>query len=262
MIKVWWHLNNGYANFGDMMSPWLVRNISKQEVSMPRMNGFFKEDHYFVIGSILSNTNKKSIVWGSGLLEPDQVVLATKFHAVRGPLTREALTKRNKNVPDVYGDPAILSPKFYNPNPSYKYETAIIPHIVDFNFIKEREEKNNTGRLVINLLDSIETIIEQMKSSKRILSSSLHGVIVAHAYRIPVLWVKFSDKLIGSSHNFKFHDYFQGIQTPYYDAIELRDGVPNESEVDKFFETHSKNVFATDKLDLVAEKLLQNCPFK
>jgi len=260
MIKVWWALNNGYANFGDMMSPWLARHISKQEVSMPRMHGLFKEDHYFVIGSVLPNTNKKSIVWGSGMVDPTENVLANKFFAVRGPLTQEALTQKNKKVPKIYGDPAILAPKYYNPNISYKYETAIIPHIVDYHFIKEQEEKNNTGRLVINLLDSIETVIDQMKSSKRILSSSLHGVIVAHAYRIPVLWVKFSDKLIGST--YKFRDYFQGIETDYYDVIELRDGVPNEKEVDKFFENHSKNQFASDKLESIADKLLQSCPFK
>lgn len=263
MIKVWWALNNGQANFGDVMSPWLVNKITNEDVAFPIMNGFFKEEHYFVIGSILPNSNKKSIVWGSGLIGPDELVLANKFHAVRGPLTRKALIKSKKVVPEVYGDPAILAPKYYQTiDKEIKYETAIIPHIVDYAFIKERERANKTGRLVINLLDSVETIIDQMNSSKRILSSSLHGVIVAHAYRIPVLWVKFSDKLIGSKHNHKFHDYFEGVETPYYDAIELREGVPTESEVDSFFLKHSQNLYASDKFENIADKLLASNPFK
>lgn len=263
MVKAWWYHNDGLANFGDMMSPWLVRHITKQWVTLPKMHGFFKEEHYFIIGSILANTNAKSIVWGSGMLHPDQPVLAKKFHAVRGPHTRNSLLKANKVVPEVYGDPAILAPRYFNPtNVSIKYETAIIPHIVDYQQVKEIELKNNTGRLVINLLDSIETVIEQIKSSKRVLSSSLHGVIVAHAYRVPVIWVKFSDKLKGSDHNFKFHDYFGGVESEFYNAIELRDGVPNEKEVDAFFEKLSKNTFASDKLESIADKLYANCPFK
>lgn len=263
MIKVWWALNNGRANFGDMMSPWLVRNIAKQEVAFPRMSGLFKEEHYFTIGSILCNSNKKSIVWGSGLVDENGPIMANKFHAVRGPLTRKVLTNLNKNVPEVYGDPAILAPNYYKSlDADIKYETAIIPHIVDFEFIRDQERANKTGRLVINLLDSIETVIDQMNSANRILSSSLHGVIVAHAYRIPVLWVKFSDKIIGSSHNYKFHDYFEGIQSDYYDAIEFRNGVPSEAEVSKLFDKYSQNIYASDKLENVAAKLLDACPFK
>lgn len=47
------------------------------------------------------------------------------------------------------------------------------------------------------------------------MSTSLHGIIVAHAYGIPALWIKrgyiFTDGL-------KFNDYFASVEIPLYDG--------------------------------------------
>ena len=42
-----------------------------------------------------------------------------------------------------------------------------------------------------------------------ILSSSLHGIIVADSFNIPNAWIYLTDKVIGKG--FKFHDYFSAI---------------------------------------------------
>ena len=262
MVKVWWHLNGGRSNFGDVMNPWLVRKMTGKMSDYPVMKGLFiKEPHYFMIGSILSNTNKLSEVWGSGMLTHDDVVFAEKFHAVRGPHTRDLLMKMGKKVPAVYGDPAILAPKYFQPaNYDKLYQTAIIPHYVDYDKIREQELANKTGRLVINVEDSVETIVQQIANSERVVSSSLHGVIVAHSYNVPVLWAKFSNKLIGSDKNLKFHDYFNSMDTDFYAAAEMPNGVPTDGELDKLFDKMSKHLHTATPAEKKWDALLQACP--
>ena len=43
---------------------------------------------------------------------------------------------------------------------------------------------------------------------EEIVTSTLHGLICAEAYGIPVTWVKYSDKICGGQ--LKFQDYFLG----------------------------------------------------
>ena len=58
----------------------------------------------------------------------------------------------------------------------------------------------------------IEAFIDEMLSCEALLSTSLHGVIVAHAYGIPVRWCVATDaarQIHGDGT--KFEDYFQSV---------------------------------------------------
>jgi pyruvyltransferase len=130
--------------------------------------------------------------------------------AVRGPLTRARLQAVEVSCPEVYGDPALLFPQFYNPQIEPTFELGIIPHYIDANLpfltnLSEREEVSIIDITQAGRAEKIYSFINDVLSCRRIVSSSLHGLIIAEAYGIPAVWAEFSDKVFGSG--FKFLDY-------------------------------------------------------
>lgn len=215
---------------------------------------------YLTIGSILHNADKKSIVWGSGLIERNLKIEPAKFLAVRGPITREILVKQGHDVPEIYGDPALLLPSFYNPQKiKKKFKIGVIPHYTDY---KETTEsiKDIENVKVINLMsDSVEKTTDEILECEFIISSSLHGVIVSHAYNIPALWTKFSDKPYGD--DMKYDDYFLSVGIkPYKIHFNLKDFVL--SEVLNLFTNSEQYLIKKETLELLINKLLKSSPFK
>ena len=62
---------------------------------------------------------------------------------------------------------------------------------------------------LIDIQDPIETVIDRIASCDCIASSSLHGLIVSHAYGVPAVWIKFRD--LPSGDDVKFHDYYLSL---------------------------------------------------
>ncbi len=124
-----------------------------------------------------------------------------KFLAVRGPLSRKMI--KEAVVPEVYGDPALLLPTIYAPLGVKKIcKVAYIPHYVD------RHLMMNKGLNIIDVALPWKIFVRRVLECERIVSSSLHGIIIAEAYGIPAEWAVYSDRVIGNG--FKFHDYLLG----------------------------------------------------
>ncbi len=205
-------------NYGDILSAQIVSWVGDQEVSFYNAphskKKWFKKPYLMAIGSIMNYTQPKAIVWGSGIISrKDQFSNAT-FCAVRGPLSRKRIQELGYSCPEVYGDPAILLPDYYQPIIEKKYEYGFIPHYVDQNIVSQWYDEDK-GVTVLNLInDDVLYTTDRILECKKIISSSLHGVIVAQAYGIPAIWVQFSDKLSGD--NVKYDDYFLSVgMTPY-----------------------------------------------
>jgi len=248
-INLYW---DNDKNFGDAINKYLVEKLTGKEVikASPR---YSSRKNYFVIGSILHKVNAKSIVWGSGFVSRDSKCLSVphKIHAVRGPLTRELLLHQGISCPDVYGDPALLLPRIYSPQKRDKYKLGIIAHYVD----KENKWLKNINDENINIID-IENMnylefIDHITSCEMIVSSSLHGLIVADAYSVPSLWVKFSDKVTGGG--FKFLDYFSSVKRNDKNPV-----IINEyTTIDTLY-----NSFLNYKIQIDLDRLLTESPFE
>lgn len=197
-------------NFGDAINPLLIESLSGKK-TLRISPEYYKKPHIFAIGSILQLANKHTIIWGSGLISKDTMPLERpkRVCAVRGPKTRELLLKNEIDCPEIYGDPALLLPKIYNPTIEKKYKLGIVPHYVD-NDAKWLQSVNDPEVLIINPhRDNPLEFINELLSCEKIAASSLHGLITADAYKIPSTWIKFSDKIIGEG--FKYLDYFLSV---------------------------------------------------
>lgn len=206
-IKLFWY--NRETNFGDYLNYDLVSNITDKKVQWVPYN--YNKEYYMAIGSILQVATDKTIVWGSGLIDDKQLPIKKpkEILAVRGPLTRKRLIEAKMKCPEIYGDPALLMPEYYSPNSEKKFDLGIIPHYVDKHndFFLQKFSPN------IKIIDieqpNYKKFIDDVTSCNKIISSSLHGIIIADAYDIPALRIKFSNKIVGG--DFKFNDYFLSI---------------------------------------------------
>lgn len=246
----WWGEN---GNWGDALNHVLCNHISGKEVNKIFTRTEDSIFRYYCVGSILEHVRAENFeVWGSGLISEGGrlKVKPNKIHAVRGPLTRKILLKQGYDCPEVYGDPALLYPMFYQPNVKKKYAYGIIPHNMDKDNLWLNQFKDNPNVKIIDILDSTATrFVDEVNECHTILSSSLHGIICGDSYGIPSYWVELSNKVIGKG--FKFRDYYLSVGRPIVDPIRPKVG-------DKI-----KNMnFEKYSISINLDKLLDSCPFK
>lgn len=200
-------------NYGDLLSKYLVEKISGRPVKWvhPKKQPWYKWDkrNYLGVGSILHHATKKSVVWGSGIIDHQHKIAAAHYCAVRGPRTRDFLVNSGYECPEVFGDPALLLPKYFSSTEEKKWKIGIIPHYLHYKEVAKayRDEKDI---VVIDLMTmDVEVVTKQIIECQATISSSLHGLIVSHAYGIPSVWVEFRGDLFGNG--IKFLDYFESV---------------------------------------------------
>ncbi len=207
-INAWWPNAPRPGNFGDILTPWLIKKISG--FTSIYQNKPFINPTLIGVGSIIQVANKDTTVWGSGLIKHDSVLNPrSTYLSVRGPLTRSVLLDQGIKCPSIFGDPALLLPKYYNPDIPKKYKIGFFAHYVDTELVKSWYTGDDNILVIDPLTTNPESVIDKVLQCEKIVSSSLHGIIVAHAYGIPACWVKHSDKLFGD--DIKFHDYFESV---------------------------------------------------
>lgn len=243
-------------NWGDDVSKQLCKliNPNRKYIIKRYSWNIYKKEDILCIGSIITwMTTKHSTIWGSGIVYPNNELSAfpKKVLAVRGPLTRDYLLKRGIKCPEIFGDPALLFPRFYQPRVKKRYKLGIIPHFRDKKNKILKDYKRDESVLIIDVqnIHPWTKFIDDICSCENIVTSSLHGLIVSDAYGIPNLWVEF-DK--GESKRFAFLDYLQSVKRTEVEPYLLDSKSSTNSLVEKC-KLHS--------LDIDLDKLYSSCPF-
>jgi pyruvyltransferase len=201
-------------NFGDWIGPFLFEAMTgKRPLFCPFRPKFPDQTTYMIVGSILRKikAERQAIVWGAGIISREDVFLAPRrIHAVRGPHTRARCLELGFECPEIYGDPAILLPEFL-PVPAQDMvpeHLAIVPHHKEFGRAAALY-KDTPGVHVVDVTRSVQDVTRDIARCGAVASSSLHGLIIAHAYKRPACWIEFADPVHGD--RIKFSDYCLGV---------------------------------------------------
>ena len=219
-------------NLGDAINPYIVENVlgykpilTKASVcnisgigsGLWRFYGLKKDVGNSFKGKIKKAIKKiydpKLIIWSAGFIsdQKDEIVPLrknVKVASVRGELSKKKLEEIYGELKDVTtGDGGLLASMLIKKPWKKEYKLGIIPHI------KEKEEKEwkiiadkVQNSIIIDVTDNPIKNLELISKCECIISSSLHGLIIADSFNIPNSRVILTNKLIGDG--FKFKDYY------------------------------------------------------
>jgi pyruvyltransferase len=205
----WWR---GRPNFGDAMSPLLLKRFAGIDSEWATIS----HASLIVTGSILEHVPPlwDGHILGAGRLYEDSYLHLSSetatIWAVRGPLSKAVVP----SVDCAIGDPGLLADEMVYVH-SRDIPLGVVPHHSDTTLVQRPEwfsEKWET--LVIDPRQEPLEVIRQIGRCQRIVTSSLHGMIVADAFGIPR---RFELNPTASKYEgglFKFRDYSQSISTP------------------------------------------------
>lgn len=156
-------------------------------------------------------------IWGTGFMDyntQEESIIQfrnIKFLSLRGNLSKNRVEKilgEKLNIPT--GDGGLLVDRWIGEKPSKKYRIGIIPHYKEKDSpIVGEMKKMYSDSVIIDLGKKPIDVVKEIASCETILSSSLHGLIVADSFHIPnkhILLYPYGERMLGDG--FKFADYY------------------------------------------------------
>lgn len=232
-----------FVNFGDYLSLKIVERIVNTPVKVYKNFPWNKYVKLIALGSMVSFAKDGDVIWGSGvngklLRKKDYGFSFLDVRAVRGPLTRQFLWDHFQiKAPTVYGDPGLLVPYLF---PEFKKKTEpsrpfiLIPHYSESKLFPKEDYP-----YVVYPTDPWNEVIEAILDSEFVISSSLHGLVIADAYGIASRMLKISD----TEPLFKYQDYYLGTNRPDFafattleEALEMGPEKPCVCDLKKLYQ--------------------------
>lgn len=241
---------NKWNNFGDELSAFITTSLINKKKYNLVYNQKDIEINIISIGSYIQTAKDNYFIYGSGIRKDENKSNEHNYKdlnicAVRGPLSKKYLEKKGIYVPNIFGDPGLLLPKFYTPTiiASVKNKIGLIPHKTNYN--NYLNNYDTSLYYLINPTDDWKNVINYICSCKAIISSSLHGLICSDAYNIPNLWL---DEYELDEGDFKFKDYFQSQNRTYKKINNLRE--------------YNENMLYKEGNKINLELLIEQFPFR
>lgn len=196
LYAYWWRPRKKPYNFGDELGALILTKLGHKVRRVA-----LKKADIVLTGTILdmAETQKPDItVLGAGSGHSHESAQQFNIMALRGKLTAD-----NFGAKAVLGDLGLLASRIWPKQPA-KYDIGVVRHYVD-------QDEYPFADLVIDASEPAEIVVAKISSCRVILSSSLHGLIVADSYGIPNMRIARDDVLTG---NWKWLDYKTAFTKP------------------------------------------------
>lgn len=243
-VKVCYSARN---NIGDSINPLIIENIIGYKVQHAEWNEcetsgigsglrrfFMRKEDVFASREGLRKKLTGSMVlrpcqlWSAGFIRYcDEKEIPLRRHlqvaSVRGELSRKRIEQiLGKPINCTLGDAGLLASELLKEKTGKKYRLGIIAHQREIGE-KEWDELHDSisNSILLDVrADPMETL-RKMSECECIISSSLHGLIIADSFGIPNQRVVLTDRLAGDG--FKFDDYYSSFGIVPEQPINLKE---------------------------------------
>ncbi len=195
----WWRPAKSPWNFGDELGAIILKKLGYKVQRV----AFTKAD-VLLTGTMLDpaeSKNPTATVVGTGSGHTHDAVHSFNVLAVRGALTAKAL-----GIDAPMGDLGLLASRIWHKEPA-RYNVGVVRHYVD-------HDEYPFADIVIDATEPAEEVIKKISSCRVILSSSLHGIIIADSYGIPNMRIARDDVITG---DWKWMDHKTALIKPISD---------------------------------------------
>jgi len=212
----WWRPAPPYrGNFGDELGPYLVEALFGLRTAWATPDACEIATAGTIIDFLLSNKSRnRPTLWGTGLsMRSSDPVAAGEFEitALRGSLTRARIADLDADV--ALGDPGLLSHVLLTSAPQKAHSLGVVPHFLDAGLPAVQEFRTWPGVTIIDVTNPAPEVVREIARCDFVLSSSLHGLVVADSVGTPNAYVPFSNNSqIGGQG--KFLDYYSVFADP------------------------------------------------
>lgn len=223
-LKLFWWKDQ--PNFGDVISGVVAGHASGREVvwASPETCDLFG------IGSIMQFVRRthtkpredgsKPWIWGTGCMGPLRKDFKenVNFALVRGPITASLMSITT----DFFGDPGLLIAEAMDEKIDMQESIGLVPHFSQFSSeALQQLVKDEPALKLIDVRKDALQVCREIASCTHVISSSLHGLIVADSFGVPNTWLNPAG--IHRSPRFKFYDYAASVERPLPPPIMLAD---------------------------------------
>ena len=203
-------------NFGDLLGPLLVERIAGTAALRRKPPKSSAPKVLAAVGSIMHFAPHRAVVWGSGVnfklnKKLPRGILTLDFRAVRGPYSARAITAAGAEVPAVFGDPALLLPRYMPELDDWTRSGSggaiVVPNLNDFEAMAAEAAAQKLT--VVDPRGPLHIVLREIAGSGFVVGSSLHAIAIADALGIPARFIASPAEGV-----LKYRDYLAGTGRP------------------------------------------------